>query len=292
MSEEKHGTESKKERKAEMEKTAAKLGWLQRQLKEAKIPVLITFDGLDAAGKGLQINRLIQALDPRGFDVYTGDRDGEEERMHPFLWRFATKTPANGRITIFDTSWYRHVQQDYFDGMTKEKDLDEAFTDILAFEKYLVDNGVLLIKFFLTIPEKEQKKRFDKLEQSEETAWRVTEADRARNREYKKYKKINEEMISRTSWIGAPWHTVDSTKKDAAALAIMNTVNRCMEQALEEKKRVKEPGIYEGPLPPDRYKKGILVKTDLSKTLEQKEYREKLDKLQKKAENCTASFTA
>lgn len=284
MSEEKHGTGSKKERKAEMEKTAAKLGWLQRQLKEAKIPVLITFDGLDAAGKGLQINRLIQALDPRGFDVYTGDKDGEEERMHPFLWRFATKTPANGRITIFDTSWYRHVQQDYFDGMTKEKNLDEAFADILAFEKYLVDNGVLLIKFFLTIPEKEQKKRFDKLEQSEETAWRVTEADRARNREYKKYRKINEEMISRTSWIGAPWHTVDSTKKDVAALAIMNTVNRCMEQALEEKERVKEPGIYEGPLPPDRYKKGILAKTDLSKTLEQKEYREKLDKLQKKAE--------
>ena len=118
MSEEKQRTESKKERKAQMEKAAAKLGWLQRQLKEEKIPVLITFDGLDAAGKGLQINRLIQALDPRGFDVYTGDKDGEEERMHPFLWQFAVKTPENGRITIFDTSWYRRVQQDYFDGKT------------------------------------------------------------------------------------------------------------------------------------------------------------------------------
>ena len=132
MSEEKQKTESKKERKAQMEKAAAKLGWLQRQLKEEKIPVLITFDGLDAAGKGLQINRLIQALDPRGFDVYTGDKDGEEERMHPFLWQFAVKTPENGRITIFDTSWYRRVQQDYFDGKTREKDLDEAYTDILT----------------------------------------------------------------------------------------------------------------------------------------------------------------
>lgn len=284
MSEEKQRTESKKERKAQMEKAAAKLGWLQRQLKEEKIPVLITFDGLDAAGKGLQINRLIQALDPRGFDVYTGDKDGEEERMHPFLWQFAVKTPENGRITIFDTSWYRRVQQDYFDGKTREKDLDEAYTDILTFEKYLVDNGILLIKLFLTISEKEQKKRFEKLEQSEETAWRVTEADRKRNREYKKYEKINKEMISRTGWTGAPWYTVDSTKKDEAALVIMNQVNRCMEQALEKKKRGKVPGIYEAPMPPDRYKKGILAKTDLGKTLEEKEYREKLDKLQKKAE--------
>ena len=87
--------EKKKSRKegdkARLAAAAARLGVLQRRLKDEKIPVIITFDGFDAAGKGLQISRLIQALDPRGFDVYTGDRDGEEDAMHPFLWRFAIR---------------------------------------------------------------------------------------------------------------------------------------------------------------------------------------------------------
>ena len=110
--------EKKKSRKegdkARLAAAAARLGVLQRRLKDEKIPVIITFDGFDAAGKGLQISRLIQALDPRGFDVYTGDRDGEEEAMHPFLWRFATRCPEKGRIAIFDTSWNRRIFADRF----------------------------------------------------------------------------------------------------------------------------------------------------------------------------------
>ena len=143
-----------------------RLGLLQRQCKDAGIPVLIVFDGYDAAGKGYQINLLLQALDPRGFDVYTGDKDGEEEAMRPFLWRFAVKAPQNGRIVIFDTSWYRRVLQDRFDGKLKKKETEAAFYDILAFEKQLTDDGTALIKLFLEISEKEQEKRFKKLEES------------------------------------------------------------------------------------------------------------------------------
>ena len=83
----------------------------------------------------MQINRLIQALDPRGFSVYASNSSSEEERMRPFLWRFWIKTPANGRIAIFDRSWYRSVQADRFDGITKEEDLAGAYQDILSFEK-------------------------------------------------------------------------------------------------------------------------------------------------------------
>ena len=86
-----------------------KLGLLQRELREAGIPVMIVFEGMGAAGKGTQINRLIQALDPRGFAVYANDKATEEEQMRPFLYRFWTKTPAKGRIALFDRSWYRQV---------------------------------------------------------------------------------------------------------------------------------------------------------------------------------------
>ena len=281
----KEKTEEKKAAyKAEAGQLALRLGLLQRRCKEAGIPVLITFDGYDAAGKGLQVNRLIQALDPRGFDVYTGDKDGEEEELRPFLWRFATKAPAAGRIVLFDTSWYRKVQADRFDGKTREDEAGAAFYDILAFEKQLTDGGVALIKLFLDIPEKEQKKRFERLEKSKETSWRVTDADWERNEHYKKYAKLNEEMLERTDTPFAPWNRVEALDKDGAALRIAGIVADFMEAALKRKGEGERPEVFEGPLPPDRYQNGILSKADLTKSLTEKEYKKKIDRLQKKLE--------
>ena len=246
--------------------------------------MLITFDGYEAAGKGLQINRLIQFMDPRGFDVYTADKDDESDRMHPFLWRFAKKAPANGRITIFDTSWYRHVQRDLFDGLTKEEELNDAYDDIRAFEQQLVDGGVVLIKLFLSITEKEQKKRFEKLVGSRETAWRVRREDWDRNEQYEHYEEISKNMISRTHTKAAPWLIIDANKKDKCALEIIEIVADRLESALKEKEIVKKSEVCPAPILSDRYKKGVLSKVDLSKSLSREEYKEKLDKLQKKVE--------
>jgi len=284
MSEEKKKTVDKKELKAKIEAATARLSLVERQAREAKIPVLITFDGYGAAGKGLQINRLIQAMDPRGFDVYTNSKDGEVEKMHPFLWKFATRTPADGRITIFDTSWYRHVQRDLFDGKTKEWELKDSFYDICAFEKQLTDSGMVLIKLFLSISAKEQKKRFEKLEDSKETAWRVTGDDWKRNARFEKYEKINMDMIKRTDRPYAPWTIIDADNKDAAALEIMQVVADRLEKALEDKAMGVVPGKFEGEKSKGNYKKGVLSKVDLTKSLEKDEYKEKLDKLQKKVE--------
>lgn len=151
-----------------------RLGLLQRELRTAGIPVMIVFEGMGAAGKGTQINRLIQAMDPRGFEVFANSKATEEEQLRPFLWRFWTKTPADGRIAIFDRSWYRQVTIERFDGQIKEKNLPEAFQDILSFERQLDDGGMVIIKLFLYISQEEQKKRFKKLEDSKETSWRVT----------------------------------------------------------------------------------------------------------------------
>ena len=276
--------EEKKELKEKIEKAGIRLGLLERKAREAKIPVLITFDGYEAAGKGLQINRLIQFMDPRGFDVYTADKDDESDRMHPFLWRFAKKAPANGRITIFDTSWYRHVQRDLFDGLTKEEELNDAYDDIRAFEQQLVDGGVVLIKLFLSITEKEQKKRFEKLVGSRETAWRVRREDWDRNEQYEHYEEISKNMISRTHTKAAPWLIIDANKKDKCALEIIEIVADRLESALKEKEIVKKSEVCPAPILSDRYKKGVLSKVDLSKSLSREEYKEKLDKLQKKVE--------
>lgn len=155
--------------------------------------------------------------------------------MHPFLWRFAIRCPEKGRIAIFDTSWNRRIFADRFDRDLGKRETEESLSDIRAFEKQLTDDGTVLVKLFLEISEKEQRKRFKKLEASADTAWRVTEADWERNRRYKKYARITKEMIDATNVPWAPWTVIDAAHKEKAALAIMEAVSSAMEAALEKK---------------------------------------------------------
>ena len=266
-----------------MDEAEEKLGLLQRECKDAGIPVILVFEGMGAAGKGVQINRLIQALDPRGFDVYACDRPTEDEQMRPFLWRYWTKTPAKGRIAVFDRSWYRSVQVDRFDGLTPEDKLGDAYQDILSFEKQLCDDGTVIMKFFLYIDKDEQKKRFKKLEGSKETSWRVTEEDWNRNKDFDRYLKMNEEMLEKTDTDYAPWVIIEAVDKDYAALKIVSTVMDRLEYELEHRRPEdgKQAQRQESKTR-ERFKNGVLSGIDLSKSLTEEEYKTRLKKLQKR----------
>jgi len=268
-----------------VEAEGARLSELQRQCKAAGIPVMIVFEGMGAAGKGVQINRLIQTLDPRGFSVHATNSSNEEEQMRPFLWRFWTKTPAKGRIAVFDRSWYSIVQRDRFDYPEKELDLEGAFQDILSFEKQLTDDGTVIIKLFLHISKEEQKKRFKKLDDSKGTSWRVSKQDWKRNKEYDTYLKINEEMLERTDTEYAPWTIIESTDKDYAAMKILTTVAGRLAYALEEAKEVSGESKKKKVKKPDqRFQNGVLSGIDLSKSLTREQYKKELDSLQKRLE--------
>lgn len=266
-----------------MDEAEEKLGLLQRECKDAGIPVILVFEGMGAAGKGVQINRLIQALDPRGFDVYACDRPTEDEQMRPFLWRYWTKTPAKGRIAVFDRSWYRSVQVDRFDGLTPEDKLGDAYQDILSFEKQLCDDGTVIMKFFLYIDKDEQKRRFKKLEGSKETSWRVTDEDWNRNKYFGRYLKMNEEMLEKTDTDYAPWVIIEAVDKDYAALKIASTVMDRLEYELEHS-RPEEERTAQGQEAKirERFKNGVLSGIDLSKSLTEEEYKTRLKKLQKR----------
>lgn len=266
-----------------MDEAEEKLGLLQRECKDAGIPVILVFEGMGAAGKGVQINRLIQALDPRGFDVYACDRPTEDEQMRPFLWRYWTKTPAKGRIAAFDRSWYRSVQVDRFDGLTREDKLGDAYQDILSFEKQLCDDGTVIMKFFLYIDKDEQKKRFKKLEGSKETSWRVTEEDWNRNKDFDRYLKMNEEMLEKTDTDYAPWVIIEAVDKDYAALKIVSTVMDRLEYELEHRRPEDEKTAQrQESKTRERFKNGVLSGIDLSKSLTEEEYKTRLKKLQKR----------
>ena len=290
---------SKSEYKEKMLELSPKLGKLQRECTEQKIPVMIAFEGYDAAGKGAQISELIKALDPRGFEVHAVKNETEEERMHPFLWRFWMQQPQKGRIAIYDTSWYRKVLSDRFEKKTKKRELSKAYDSICSFEEQLTDDGTIIIKIFLAIDKKEQKKRFDRLSKSKETAWRVNKDDRKKHEDFEKYQAMNEEMLTRTDTEYAPWTIVEATDRRFAAVKIYSTVIRILGEKLEERRqRVemekqmegsaagRDAGATEGSgaEKDKKLSESILAKSDLSLTYTKEEYKQRLDKLQKKME--------
>ena len=290
---------SKEEYKEKMSHLETRIGQLQRECKALKIPIMIVFEGFGAAGKGLQIGRLIQSMDPRGFHVFPIKNETEEERMHPFLWRFWTKTPEKGRIAIYDGSWYRRALIDRFEKRTKEKELPEAFHSINSFEKQLTDDGTVIIKLFLDISRKEQKKRFEKLQKNKETAWRVTQGDLERNAKYNEYAAMMEDMLFKTDTDYAPWTIIEATDRRFATVKIYTTVIKAMADQIEKLARQKKKvtadqetedhmNVSEVAREADKELRelqvSILSKADLSLKYSREEYEEKLDKLQKKIE--------
>lgn len=274
---------SKEEYKEKMPKLESRIGELQRKCKELKIPVMIVFEGFGASGKGLQIGKLIQSLDPRGFRVYAVKTATAEEEMHPFMWRFWTKTPEKGRIAIYDGSWYRKVLIDLFEKRTKKEQLPDIFHSICSFEKQLTDDGNVMIKLLLDIDKKEQKKRFKKLLDKPETAWRVSEGDLERNEHYKKYAGMMEEMLQRTDTGYAPWTIVEATDKRYATVKIYSAVIKAMETQIAKcQEQAEEKDISASADQTEVLQESILSKADLTLAYTKEEYKQKLDELQKK----------
>lgn len=276
---------TKEEYKKRMPELEAEIGRLQRECKNLNIPVMIAFEGYDAAGKGLQIGELIHAMDPRGFQVFAVKRETEEESMHPFMWRFWTKLPPKGRIALYDTSWYRKVLNERFEGKTKEKDTQNAYHSIRAFEQQLTDDGMVIIKLFLDIDKKEQKKRFKKLMDSKETSWRVSRNDLERNKKYDLYTEINEEMLQETDSDYAPWTIIEANDRRFATVKIYTTVINAMAEAVERAKNsCAKIGKGEPVISDPALEASTLSKVDLSLSLTKEEYKAKLEKLQEKIE--------
>ncbi len=278
---------SKKEFKTRMAELEPELSRLQRTCKEKKLPVMIIFEGFGAAGKGYQIGKLIHALDPRGFYVCSVGRETEEERMHPFLWRYWTKTPAKGELAIFDRSWYRKVLIDRFDKITPNRGLTDSYHQINSFERQLTSDGTVIIKLFLCIDQKEQKRRFKKLMESKSSAWRVTKEDIKRNEQFDTYKKMNDEMLENTDTAYAPWTLIESMDREFATVKIYTAVINALNLALENQK-TKSATILSANTDDflaSSSNDGILrtsslQKVDLSLSYTKEEYKQKLSDLQ------------
>ncbi|MBN2583722.1 MAG: phosphate--AMP phosphotransferase [Planctomycetes bacterium] len=259
-----------------------RLGQCQRAAQAAGVPVVIVFEGWDAAGKGTMINRLTQGMDPRGFKVHPISAPNETERYYPWMWRFWKALPTAGTFAIFDRSWYGHVLVERVDGMIPEPQWQEAYEDIRQFERQLADDGVVLIKFWLHIDRKEQKRRFKQLQKREATAWKVGKVERQQNSRYDEWAAAVEEMIERTSTDEAPWTIVESNQGRHGRTKVFETVVNAVDRELH--RRAAHPPATPKPMAVPKAgksrSKNVLQRVNLSLSLERDEYDKQLKKLQ------------
>jgi polyphosphate kinase 2 (PPK2 family) len=199
---------------------------------QASFPVVIVFEGVDAAGKGGAIRRLTGRLDPRGLRVHPiGPPEGPELHHH-YLWRFHTRMPAYGQIAIFDRSWYGRVLVERVEELTPREDWERAYEEIAAFERTLVSNGTLLVKFWLQVSKDEQLRRFKSRESDPFKEYKITEQDWRNREQWNDYQLAADEMLRRTHSDVAPWTLVSANDKNHARLEVLETARRALESRL------------------------------------------------------------
>ena len=209
------------------QRRALQLQLLRHQVRlrdEATCPVVIVFEGKDAAGKGGAIRRLTGRLDPRGVRVHPIGNPTEEEARHHYLWRFHRRMPAYGQLAIFDRSWYGRVLVERVEELTTPEDWERAYGEIVAFEQTMVDNGTVLVKFWLHISEEEQLRRFEAREADPFKEYKITEDDWRNRERWSDYEPAVEEMLRRTHTAAAPWTLVSAEEKNHARLDVLGTV--------------------------------------------------------------------
>ena len=161
-----------------------KLRGLQYAAQKAEVPVIICLEGWDTAGKGQIIKRLTEKIDPRLFRVYPGSVPTPLEARYHWLWRYQIALPNDGEMALFDHSWYGRVLVERCDKLVKKKVWREAYEQINQFERWLTDDGQVLVKFWLHISKKEQRRRLKRMESDAFQRWKVSGEDWRRNRRY------------------------------------------------------------------------------------------------------------
>jgi polyphosphate kinase 2 (PPK2 family) len=218
--------------KQNMQVLSERLYEVQKRSWDAGIPVAIIFEGWDAAGKGTSIQTLTSPLDPRGFKLYPIRASRTFEKQRPWLWRFWLKLPADGEWAIFDRSWYGRVLVERVEQLVPEQEWRKAYRDIADFERTISDDGTLIIKFFLHISKKEQKKRFEKLGEDPLTAWRVAPEDWEHHQRYKDWLLAYEETFEQTESEWAPWTIVEATDRRYTQVKIYRTIIQSLDKRM------------------------------------------------------------
>ncbi len=223
---------SRDEYEAKIDKYQARLNRLIWAAYEIKISSAIVFEGWDAAGKGSCIRRVTAAMDPRLFRVVPIAAPTDEERAHHYLWRFWRHLPRDGRVTIFDRSWYGRVLVERVESFARPDDWRRAYHEINDFEEQLFEHGTVISKFWIHISKDEQLRRFKEREEVPFKRHKITPEDWRNRQKWDAYKAATNDMVAHTSTEFAPWTLVAGEDKKFARIQILKTLCAHLEEAL------------------------------------------------------------
>jgi AMP-polyphosphate phosphotransferase len=210
----------------------AQLYLLGLEIYRQRRPVVLVFEGWDAAGKGGAIKRVTEKLDPRAYVVHAIAAPSGDDKAHHYLYRFWKRLPPAGQMAIFDRSWYGRVLVERVEGFARPEDWRRAYAEINEFERQLAAHGTIMCKFWMHLSPEEQLRRFEERQTIPYKAWKLTDEDWRNRARWADYEEAADEMLLRTSTPGAPWTIVESEDKRFARVKVLQTVARRLEDEL------------------------------------------------------------
>lgn len=219
-----------KERLPELQK---RMREIQFQLYKEKRPLILVYEGMDAAGKGGNIKRTRALLDPTGYTYNAVGSPTDIELRHHYLWRFASKIPRSGHVGFFDRSWYGRVLVERIEGFATKKEWSQAYEEINDFEKSLYNSGAIIIKFFLSLDKGEQLRRFLDRQGRPEKQWKLTDEDWRNRKKWDLYLEAGEDMVNLTNTSYAPWKVISGNDKRYARITALETIIEICESRLD-----------------------------------------------------------
>ncbi|MEJ7733580.1 MAG: polyphosphate:AMP phosphotransferase [Polyangiaceae bacterium] len=249
-------------------------------LEKGTFPLLILIAGVDGAGKGETVNLLNEWMDPRHIATHALGELSDEERDRPPIWRFWRQLPPKGKSGIFFGSWYTEPIVCRAYGTQRGAKFDRQLEEVVRFERMLVHEGALILKFWFHLSKEHQKKRLKSLEKNALTRWRVTEREWKNFDNYDAFRSVSERALRATSTAEAPWTVVEGYDERFRALTVGSTILRALRRRLDEVKPEEhkaEPPPRGTPSIDGKHLTGSL---DLSLSVPKKDYRKELEKLQ------------
>lgn len=219
--------------KLQLQAEQERLRRIELEMYVRRVPMMIMYEGWDAAGKGGSIKRVAQALDARSYTIFPSPAPTKPELLHPFLWRYWTRLPKAGHVGIYDRSWYGRVLVERVEGFASPAQWSRAYEEINEFERDMIEWGAILLKFWVDVSPETQLARFEAREANPDKQWKITAEDWRNRDKYPQYRAAVDDMFRLTSTKSAPWTILESDDKYYARVKALRIINEAIEARLD-----------------------------------------------------------
>ncbi|MDF0653044.1 MAG: polyphosphate kinase 2 [Nitrospira sp.] len=239
--EEKGGKLKRKEYEKELRKLQAELCYLQDWVKQKGARIMVVFEGRDGAGKGGTIRAITERVSPRVFRVVALPAPSDREKSQMYMQRYMTHFPAAGEIVIWDRSWYNRAGVEHVMGFCRKEQYERFLELCPVVEKYVVEGGIILIKYWLEVSNEEQERRFRARVDDPVRQWKLSPMDLPSRERWYEYSRARDRMLDATDTKHAPWYVIRSDNKKAARLNCINHMLTLIPYKKLKREKVKLP---------------------------------------------------